>query len=128
MANFKTKLVPIEDRTYAFALAIVRAFRANPPQDHADRVIWHQLLKSGTSAGANSAESRGAQSGRDWITRRFIALKEMRESLYWLRLLKDVNGEHTKGLEPLLDETNQLVAILTTVVKHAKENQKKAGG
>jgi four helix bundle protein len=83
------KLPTIEERTYSFALAIVRAYRAHPPRDDADRIIWRQLLKSGSSAGANSAEGPGAQTRRDWITRRYIALKEMRESQFWLRLLRD---------------------------------------
>ena len=128
MANSHTKLVPIEDRTYAFALAVVRASRANPPRDQADHVIWNQLLKSGTSAGANSAESPGSQSKREWLTRRFIALKEMREALFWLRLLRDVTACDENELEELLDESNQLVAILTTIVRRARENEEKSAG
>ena len=114
-------MVPIEDRTFAFALDLIGAYRANPPRDEADRVIWRQLLKSGTSAGANSAEGPRSQSRREWMTRRHIALKEMRESQFWLRLLRDANPSRTSPpLERLVDESGQLVAILTTVLNTAR--------
>ena len=112
--------MPIEDRTYSFALALVRASRGLALRDDASRIIWHQLLKSGTSAGANSAEGPGAQSRPDWLTRRHIALKEMREALYWLRLLRDAGLATPQGTADLIDEADQLVAILTTVVKNAR--------
>jgi four helix bundle protein len=113
--------MPIEKRTYRFALQIIRLYRANPAKDDADRVMWRQLLKSGTSPGANTAEGPGAQSRPDWRTKRFIALKEMRESHYWLQLLRDANNNTTKGLESALDESNQLVAILTTICKNSQK-------
>jgi len=111
----------IEERTYRFALQIIRLYRSNPPKDDADRVMWRQLLKSGTSPGANSAEGPGSQSRPDWRTKRHIALKEMRESHYWLRLLRDANNNTTKGIAAALDESNQLVSILTTICKNAKK-------
>jgi four helix bundle protein len=119
--------IPIADRTYAFSLALIRAYRAQAPKDHADKVIWTQLLRSGTSAGANSAESGGAQSRPDWLTRRFIALKEMRETLFWLRLYRDANSSSRPDILKLIDESNQLVAILTTIVKRARERKAVAG-
>ena len=122
MATTDRKLVSIEDRTYSFALVLIRAFRQVPPRDQAERVIWQQLLKSGTSAGANSAESGGSQSRADWITKRFIALKEMRETLFWLRLLRDTSHEKANDLSWLLDEANQLVGILTATVRSARAN------
>jgi len=117
------RLVSIEDRTYAFSLSLIRAYRSRPPRDAADHVIWVQLLKSGTSAGANSSEGPGAQSRKEWLTRRHIALKEMRESHFWLRLLRD-SATHPSGttLDGLRDESHQLVAILTAAVKSAHAN------
>jgi len=121
-------LVPIEERTFAFGLALIRAYRACPPRDDADRVIWRQLLKSGTSAGANSAESPGSQSRREWITRRHIALKEMRESQFWLRLLHAANpAREPHQLAELLDESGQLVAILTATLNTARKNSQPDG-
>jgi len=81
--------------------------------------MWRQLLKSGTSAGANTAESGGSQSKRDWIAKRFIALREMRETQFWLRLMKETSAGRD-DLEPLIDEAGQLVAILTTSLKTAR--------
>jgi four helix bundle protein len=125
MTDAKPKLISIEDRTYSFALVLIRAFRAVPPRDQAERVIWQQLLKSGTSAGANSAEGGGAQSRADWITKRYIALKEMRETLFWLRLLLDSSTTKTAADLPwLIDEANQLVAILTATVRSARSNRR----
>lgn len=120
-------LVPVDVRTYAFSLALIRAYRALPPRDEAERVIWRQLLRSGTSAGANSAESGGAQSRPDWLTRRFIALKELRETLYWLRLYRDVTKTSSPEVATLVDEANQLVAIFTVIVKRAKANRTSEG-
>jgi|SRR5687768_844342 len=122
MDSTNRALVSIEDRTYSFALVLIRAFRAVPPRDQAERVIWQQLLKSGTSAGANSAEGPGSQSRADWITKRFIALKEMRETLFWLRLLRDSSDKTAADLPWLLDEANQLIAILTATVRSARAN------
>jgi four helix bundle protein len=127
MPTGKPGLVPVEVRTYSFALALIRAYRALPARDQAERVIWAQLLKSGTSAGANSAESGGAQTRPDWLTRRFIALKELRETLYWLRLYRDVTGTDRREVLALLDEADQLVAIFTAIVKRARANKKPQG-
>jgi four helix bundle protein len=123
----RPELVPVDVRTYSFALALIRAYRALPPRDQAERVIWAQLLKSGTSAGANSAESGGAQSRPDWLTRRFIALKELRETLYWLRLYRDVTRTDRQEVTALLDEADQLVAIFTAIVKRARASKKVQG-
>ena len=59
----------------------------------------------------------------DWLTRRFIALKEMRETLFWLRLYRDANSSSRTDILKLIDESNQLVAILTTIVKRAREKK-----
>jgi len=116
----RNNLISIEDRTYSFALSLLRAFRKTPPADLADRVCWNQLLKSGTSAGANSAESGGTQSRADWRVKRFIALKEMRETLFWLRLIRDASVRSRPDLLPLIDEADQLVAILTVIARKAR--------
>jgi four helix bundle protein len=119
----RTGLISIEDRTLAFSLALIREYRSNPPRDDADRVIWRQLLKSGTSAGANSAEGPGTQSRREWLTRRHIALKEMRETQFWLRLLRESSPRKPLASLPnLLNESGVLVAILTATIRTAKKN------
>jgi four helix bundle protein len=119
-------LPSIEDRTYAFAVDLIRTYRTRAPRDAAERIVWYPLLKSGTSAGANSSEGPGAQSRKEWLTRRHIALKEMRESHSWLRLLRDSTTVPSgTELESLLDESHQLVAILTAAVKSAHANDRR---
>ena len=112
-------LVPIDERTYAFALALLRAYKRARPADAAERAIWLQLLRAGTSVGANTAESAGAQSRPDWLTRRHIALKEAREAQFWLRLMAD--AELTPlPMAALRKEAGEIVAILTAIVTNAK--------
>jgi four helix bundle protein len=122
-------LPTIEDRTFAFSLALVRAYRASPPRDDADRIIWRQLLKSGTSAGANSAESPGSQSRREWVTRRHIALREMRESQFWRLMRESSPASRKAALNSLADESGQLVAILTAALNTARkyDNSRRPG-
>jgi four helix bundle protein len=113
----------IEDRTFEFSLSLIRAYRSHPPRDDADRVIWRQLLKSGTSTAANSAEGPGAQTRREWLTRRHIALKEARETHFWIRLLRGSNPKtYAAALASLENESDQLVAIFTAILKTAQKN------
>jgi four helix bundle protein len=78
-----------------------------------------QLLRASRSIGANLEEADAAQSRPDFISKCTIALKEARESHYWLRLLQATNSRETKNVDRLVNEANELVAILTTIVKKA---------
>ena len=80
----------------------------------------NQLLCSGTSVGANLEESKGGQSRADDLSKVSIALREARETRYWLRLLVATDIDSETQLAPLLDESNQMVNILTTIVKKLK--------
>ena len=75
-------------------------------------------LRAGTSIGANLEEAHAGQSRADFIAKSRIALKEARETLYWLRLIGATAIVSTKRLEPLLQELREIVAILTTIVKN----------
>ena len=81
------------------------------------RTLAHQLLRSGTSIGANIEEAQASQSTADFISKYSIACKEARETHYWLRLLAatDILPEHR--LSDLLNECNELIAILTSIIK-----------
>lgn len=83
-------------------------------------MLMPQLLKSGTSIGANLEEADAAQSRADFVNKCQIALKEARETLYWLRVFEACSPRPIPGMPPLLNEANQLVAILTTIVKNTK--------
>jgi four helix bundle protein len=83
------------------------------------RTIARQLLRSGTSVGANLEEASAAQSKPDFLSKCSIAAKEARETRYWLRLLTASNHISQDQLAPLVAEAGEIVAILTTIVKNA---------
>ena len=88
------------------------------------RRVADQLLHSGTSAGANYEEARGAESKDDFVHKLQIALKELRESNYWLRLLVKSGKISAERMKDLLDESNQLRAVLSKSVATAKGKAK----
>jgi four helix bundle protein len=86
------------------------------------RTIGRQWLRSGTSIGANVEEGQAGQSRADFTSKYSIACKEARETHYWLRLLASNEIVPEADVQDLLGECNQLIAILTTIIKNTKEN------
>jgi four helix bundle protein len=84
------------------------------------RTLSKQLLRSGTSIGANVEEAHGSQSKADFTAKLSIACKEARETHYWLRLLTASELVPEKRIHNLTDEANQLIAILTAIVKKCR--------
>ena len=82
----------------------------------------NQLLRSATSIGANVEEGQASQSRADFIAKYSIACKEARETHYWLRLLVASEVVAESRLQDLIDEANQLVAILTSIIKTIRKN------
>jgi four helix bundle protein len=111
----------IAERTFEFAERIVALCRAAKSRDVAARVIIGQLVRAGTSVGANVEEAQGSHSRADFANKCSIACKEARETRYWLRLLAASGIVSTASLTDLLAECDELVAILTTIVKKAKQ-------
>jgi four helix bundle protein len=95
------------------------------PKTLAGRRIGDQLLRSATAVGANYEEARGAESADDFIHKLQVALKELRESNYWLRLISKAGILPTKRLSEILDESTQLRAMLSKAVVTAKSNAKR---
>jgi four helix bundle protein len=87
------------------------------------RTLANQLLRSGTSIGANVEEAHGSQSKADFIAKMYIACKEARETHYWLRLLVATELVPSPKLGELIDEANQIVAILTSIVKNTRKGK-----
>jgi four helix bundle protein len=87
--------------------------------------LSRQLIRSGTSIGANVEESRAAQSTADFIHKLEIALKEARETRYWLRLLMASEIVPENKLLSLLDEINELIKILAAMIVKSKGNRQK---
>ncbi len=107
------------ERTTEFALRVVRMFVALPKTDEA-RVLGKQVLRSGTSVGANYREAQRARSKPEFIAKIGDCLKELDESTYWLELLVRSEIVPAPKLASLRDEANQLLAIFTTISKNAK--------
>jgi four helix bundle protein len=110
------------ERTTEFALRIVKLFSALPKTDEA-RTLGRQVLRSGTSVGANYREARRARSTAEFISKIGDCLKEADETDYWLELLVRGDLVPEAKLSALRDEINQLIAILTTISKKAKSSR-----
>jgi len=109
----------IQERAFEFACEIVRLQKELTRNGMVDRALINQLLRSGTSIGANLEEATGGQSKADFISKCSIALKEARETRYWLRLITATETKLTERVRPILAEIEELVAILTSIIKNA---------
>lgn len=106
-------------RTKAFALRVIRMFGALPKTDVA-RVLGRQVLRSGTSVGANYREAYRARSSSEFVAKVGDCLKELEETAYWLELLVDSGTVSSRKMAALLQETSELLAIFTTISKKTK--------
>ena len=113
----KRELQDLRERTKQFALRIIRLYGALPGQVEA-QVIGKQLLRSGTSVGANYREAYRARSDAEYIAKLGLCLQELEETMYWLDLLIEAELITPTQLAPLKDETNQLIAIFITTIKN----------
>jgi four helix bundle protein len=111
----------IAERTFEFAKSVVALCRSVKCRDAAARVIVGQLVRAGTSVGANVEEAQASHSRADFANKCSIACKEARETRYWLRLLSAAGDLSASSPTDLLTECEELVAILTTIVKKAKQ-------
>jgi len=105
----------ILERSYAFALKIIGVYQQLCKQN--EFVLSKQLLKAGTSIGANVEETTAAQSKKDFISKMAIASKEAKETNYWLRLIKDAKILCCSEVEDLLHESEEIKKILSSIVK-----------
>lgn len=112
----------IKKRSYEFALKIIDLHKKLISKN--EYVLSKQLLKAGTSIGANIEEALAGQSRADFLSKMSIASKEARESNYWLRLIRDSKTVDANIVEPLLAESSELVRMLTSIVKTTSSNAK----
>ena len=110
----------IQEKSYEFALAVIPICRRL--QDEREFVLSRQLLRAGTSIGANVEEPQAGQSRADFLSKMSIAAKEARESRYWLRLLRDSHEFPKIDFQPLVDSTDELLRILVSIVKTTGES------
>jgi four helix bundle protein len=110
----------LRERTFEFSLAIVRLCRSLDGQPGVRRTLGGQLLRAGTSIGANVEEAQAGQSKADFVSKYAIALKEARETRYWLRLLQSAGEAPREACEPLISEADQLARIIATIIVKVK--------
>lgn len=113
----------LEDRTKAFAMQIIR-FVAKLPKSRICDVLGYQLVKSGTSVGANYREANRAESRADFIHKIGIVEKECSESLYWLELCEEPEIGDEAVRSQLRQECGELLAIFTSIGKSTKARTK----
>ena len=111
-------------RTKEFALRIIRLYVALPKSTEA-QVLGKQVLRSGTSIGAHYREANRAKSDADFIHKLETGLQELDEILYWLELIVEAGIFSETRVTPLCEETKELNAIFTTIVKKVKDRKNK---
>jgi four helix bundle protein len=111
----------LQIRTKEFALRVIRMYSALPKSTEA-QVLGKQVLRSGTSVGANYREANRARSKPEFIAKIGDCLKELDETAYWLDLLAESSIFPDSKLADLSDECDQLLAIFTTISKKTKAN------
>ncbi|WP_321306025.1 four helix bundle protein [Marinifilum fragile] len=109
----------ILEKSYAFAIRIVKLYQFLS-QEKKEFVLSKQILRSGTSIGANVEEAVGGISKREFRAKMSIAYKESRETDYWLRLLKDTEIIEEKLFNSLYQENKELLKILCKIIKSSE--------
>ncbi len=109
----------IENKSFEFAIRIVNLYKhlSNAKKEY---VLSKQLLRSGTSIGANVAEAQQAQSRADFVSKMSIALKETVETKYWLRLLNATNYLSDKEIKSITDDCIEIEKITIAIIKSSK--------
>jgi four helix bundle protein len=110
----------LKPRTKAFALLIIRMYSKLPKSETVAQVLAKQVLRSGTSIGANYREGSRGRSKAEFVPKIGDCVKELEETEYWFELLVDGGCVPGSQMADLLDETRQLNAILTTIAKRSK--------
>jgi four helix bundle protein len=120
MKNELTSKNLIQEKAYNFALSIIDLYKHMRNQN--EFILSKQIVRSGTSIGANVEEASAAQSKKDFISKMSIASKEARETNYWLRLLRGSNlCEGVVELKGLIPESEEIIKILTAIVKTSQK-------
>lgn len=112
----------ILEKTFLFGLRVVKLF-LHLRKNKVERELCIQLLKSGTSIGANAEEAIGGSSRKDFSHKLEIAYKEGRETRYWLRLLKGSSLLETKIADSFINDCEEILKILSSILNTTKRNQ-----
>ena len=115
----------IVEKSERFADRIAKMYRYLSEKRQGDKDMLKQIVRSGTSVGANVSEGQYAQTKADFLTKMTIALKEANETLYWLELLHDSEYIDERTFKSIHTEADEITAILASIVKSTKENTEK---
>jgi len=114
----------LQDRTKKYALRIIKLVKALPTTIEG-KTIGNQLIRSGTSVGANYRATCRARSNAEFIAKLGIVIEEADESIFWLEIIVDSKLLKKELVEPLLEETKELLAIMISSSNTARKNKKK---
>ena len=114
----------IVTKSYDFAKRIVKLYMFLS-KEKKEYTLSKQILRSGTSIGANIEEAQGGQSKRDFIAKTQISYKEARETHYWLRLLRDTDILEDKLANSLIKDCEEILYIISAILKSSKKEMKK---
>lgn len=119
----------IQERLHEYALRAIRVYRElEKKREGAGRILGSQFLRAATSVGACMQEATSAESTADFIHKCAVAQKEARESLYWLRLIRDAGMVREDQVKPLVDEADEVLRIITKIIVNTKSNRASRGG
>jgi len=110
----------IEEKAFVFAKNIIELV-TSLSQGEIKFIVGKQLMRSGTSIGANIEEAKGGISRPDFIHNMNVAKKEARETLYWLKLLSEFESKNREKFKQLISECDELIRMLTAIVKTSQE-------
>lgn len=108
------------DKAFLFAVRVVNLYKYLCSEKK-EYVLSKQLLRSGTSIGANISEAQDAQSRNDFISKLSISLKEAKESRYWIDLLKETDFLTKQEAGSLLEDLTEVIKLLTSIIKSTKQ-------
>jgi four helix bundle protein len=109
----------LELRTRRFAIAVIR-LSSSLPKSEESKVVRNQITKSGTSIGANYREANRSRSKPDFGNKITICESEASKTGYWLEIIDEMEWVDKKRIEPLMNESNELLAIFTSIGKNLK--------
>ena len=111
----------LQDRTRKFALSVIK-FTEQLQKDDTSKILGRQLLRSGTSVGANYRAACRSKSKPDFISKMSTVLEEADESAFWIELLVDAAKTNAQAAKPLITEANELTAIAASSINTARRN------
>lgn len=113
---------PLYEKSFRFAVRIVKFYKYLLKKDRNLRSLYEQLLRSGTSIGANVSEAQSAHSKKDFINKLDISLKESRETDFWLKVFHSADLINVHEFESLFKDCDEIERLLVTSIKTAKVN------